>query len=105
MGFFRNVAKSFQVCRSYMENSSQQGMTAYGTDFRTFKHGAITRRYCRQLDFAMPIVGINALFERRGFKYIAIHAGLLDCLNLCLMGGILVSVCGHEQSWIIANTF
>ena len=40
------------------------------------------------LFFALPIIGVISLFERKGFKYIAIHAGYWT-LTLTLMGGIL----------------
>jgi hypothetical protein len=62
-------------------------MTAYGSEFRTFKHGVLHGAIAA-IGFAMPIIGINALFERRGFKYIAIHTGYW-ILTLMLMGGIL----------------
>jgi hypothetical protein len=62
-------------------------MTAYGSEFRTFKHGVLHGAIAA-IGFAMPIIGINALFERRGFKYIAIHTGYW-ILTLMIMGGIL----------------
>ena len=49
-------------------------MDKYGSNFRTFKHGAF-HGFLNGITFALPIVGISALFERRGGKYIAIHAG------------------------------
>lgn len=55
--------------------------------FRTFKagafHGALPGTVC-----ALPIIGINALFERKGFKYIAINAGYWIA-SMALMGGML----------------
>lgn len=59
----------------------------YGTNFRTFKHGAF-HGVLASLFFALPIIGIVALFEKRSFKYVAIHAGYW-MVTLALMGGIL----------------
>ncbi len=62
-------------------------MTTYGNDFRTFKHGAL-HGAITGIGIGLPIVATTALFERRGFKYIAINAGFwIVCL--LLMGGIL----------------
>jgi len=62
-------------------------MEKYGTNFRTFKHGAFHGIVAGIL-FALPIMGINALFERRGFKYIAINTGYW-IVSLALMGGVV----------------
>jgi hypothetical protein len=61
----------------------------YSTSYRTFKHGVL-HGVIAGFMFAMPILTINALFERKGFKYIAINAGYW-ILTLGLMGGI---ICG-----------
>ncbi len=76
-----------------MDPTSEMGlwladfMTKYGNNFRTFKHGAL-HGTITGIMFVMPIVAINALFERRGFKYIAINAGYFT-VTLALMGGII----------------
>lgn len=57
------------------------------SDFRTFKHGAL-HGGITAIGVALPIIGINALFERRGFKYIFIHTGYWF-VTLIIMGGIL----------------
>lgn len=59
----------------------------YGHNFRTFKHGAL-HGIIAALFIALPVLGINALFERRGGKYIAIHTGYW-ALTLALMGGTI----------------
>lgn len=62
-------------------------MTKYGSNFRTFKHGALHGTMAGLL-LATPVITVNALFERRGFKYIAINAGFwIVCF--AIMGGIL----------------
>lgn len=62
-------------------------MQDYGMAFRTFKHGAL-HGFMSGLFFALPIVGINGLFERKSWKYILIHAGFWT-VCLTLMGGII----------------
>jgi len=62
-------------------------MADYGTAYRTFKHGAL-HGFMSGLFFAFPIIGINALFERKSWKYIFVHAGYW-MLTLTLMGGII----------------
>lgn len=54
---------------------------------RTFGHGALHGAIAGGF-FAIPIFGINALFERKNFKYIAIHAGYW-IITLALMGGVI----------------
>jgi hypothetical protein len=62
-------------------------MAKYGTNFRTFKHGAF-HGVLTGLLFVTPIIGINAMFERRGFKYVMVHAGFW-IVTLALMGGTI----------------
>lgn len=62
-------------------------MAKYGQNFRTFKHGAFHGTFTG-LICVTPIIAINGMFERRGFKYIAIHGGYW-MLTLALMGGII----------------
>ncbi len=57
-------------------------MADYGTAYRTFKHGAL-HGFISGLFFALPVIGINGLFERKSWKYILIHAGFwMHYLNL-----------------------
>jgi hypothetical protein len=62
-------------------------MDKYGNNFRTFKHGAFHGTLAG-FTFALPILGINALFERKGFKYIAINVGYW-VITMALMGGVI----------------
>lgn len=62
-------------------------MDQYGHNFRTFKHGAF-HGTLSGIFYAFPIIAINALFERRSWKYIWIHTGYW-VLTLALMGGIV----------------
>lgn len=85
MGFFSMLQMNFKDAA--VQDFFNQGNVAYGNDFRTFKHGAL-HGTITGFFLALPIIAINALFERRGFKYIAIHTGYW-VLTLLLMGGIL----------------
>ncbi len=62
-------------------------MSKYGNNFRTFKHGAL-HGTISGITVVLPILGVNALFERRGFKYIAINVGYWT-VCMALMGGII----------------
>ena len=62
-------------------------MANYGQNFRTFKHGAL-HGMINAILLALPIIGINALFERKSFKYVMIHTGYW-AISLGLMGGII----------------
>ena len=62
-------------------------MTTYGDHHRSFGHGAIHGVLFTIL-FVLPIIAINALFERRGGKYIMIHF-IYWMITLVLIGGVL----------------
>jgi len=62
-------------------------MAKYGNNFRTFKHGAFHGVIASVL-LALPVLGINAMFERRGFKYIAINVGFW-MVSFALIGGTI----------------
>jgi hypothetical protein len=62
-------------------------METYGSNHRHFGHGAL-HGAMTALFLVLPVMGTNALFERKGFKYIAINAGYW-MLTLALMGGIV----------------
>lgn len=60
-------------------------METYGNRFRYFRHGALHGAIAAFF-VAFPVIGTNAVFERHGFRYIAIHTGYW-VLTLSLMGG------------------
>ncbi len=62
-------------------------MSNYGNKFRTFGHGAFHGLFT-VVFFVLPMITINALFERRGAKYIFIHVGYW-LISISLMGGVL----------------
>ena len=62
-------------------------MQKLGSSYRTFKHGALHGTMSGFM-IGLPILGINALIERKGFKYIAINVGYwMVCMGV--MGGIV----------------
>jgi hypothetical protein len=61
----------------------------YGDTFRTIKHGML-HGSMSGLFFALPIIAINGLFERKSWKYIAIHAGYW-VIVMTIMGAIVCS--------------
>ncbi|MFN9596567.1 MAG: DUF1761 domain-containing protein [Bacteroidota bacterium] len=77
----------------YMNPTSEAGqmvaafLEKYGNEFRTFKHGAL-HGVISAITIALPILGINALFERKPRKYIFIHLGYW-IITLGIMGGII----------------
>lgn len=62
-------------------------MTTYGREFRTFKHGAL-HGVLTGIFTIMPVLGTNALFERKGAKYIFVNT-LYWIICFAIMGGIL----------------
>ncbi len=65
----------------------KEGVEKYGNSYRTFKHGVL-HGVLGGIALALPILGVNALFERKGFKYIAINVGFW-VVCMALMGGII----------------
>jgi len=72
---------------SEINNLITEIMTRWGHNFRTFKHGAL-HGTLGGIMIALPILGINALFERKSLKYILINAGYW-IVSMALMGGII----------------
>lgn len=66
-------------------------MKQYGSNFRTPQHGALHGTIAGIL-FATPIVAINSMFERKGAKYILIHAGYWT-VCFAIMGAL---ICGWK---------
>jgi len=66
-------------------------MADYSNEFRTFKHGAF-HGVLAGVFIALPILGTNALFERKSAKYIFINSGYW-IVTLGVMGAI---ICGWK---------
>lgn len=72
---------------SEVMNYIEEFMGKYGDNYRTFKHGALHGTLVG-IFLVTPVIAVNALFEMKGFKYIAVNAGFW-ILNLMIMGGII----------------
>lgn len=72
-------------------------MAPHMDKFRTFGHGAL-HGVMIGLFLAMPIIAMKSLFERKNFKYIAIHTGYW-VISLALMGGIMCGFAGGNISF------
>ena len=72
---------------SEVMNYIEDFMGKYGDNYRTFKHGALHGTIAG-IFLVMPCIAVNALFEMKGFKYIAINSGFW-IVNLLIMGGII----------------
>lgn len=88
-GFFSTLMTDSNALAEGSELSTYANdfMSKYGTNFRTFKHGAL-HGFMNGLLLIMPIIATGALFERKGFKYIAVNAGYW-IVTLAIMGGII----------------
>ncbi len=74
---------------SAIQNYVDEFMLKYGSNFRTFKHGAL-HGFISSVLLVLPVISINALFERKGWKYIWINTGYWT-LSMIIMGGIICS--------------
>lgn len=64
-------------------------MRDYGTAFRSFGHGAL-HGFMTGIFFVFPLIAINAMFERKSWKYVLINVSYWT-ITITLMGGI---ICG-----------
>lgn len=78
-GFATQTGEAFAYAQNFMET--------YGDRFRTFKHGAL-HGGLMGVFLVLPILTIQAIFERKKVKYIAINAGYW-IVTLAVMGGIV----------------
>jgi Protein of unknown function (DUF1761) len=72
---------------SAISQATKAFMDVNGSNFRTFKHGALHGTLAG-LFLALPMTAIMSLFERKGRNYILIHSGYW-ILTFALMGGII----------------
>ncbi len=68
---------------AYLANFNEK----YGHVHRSFGHGAL-HGVLMGFFLVLPVLGTNALFERKGFKYIAVNVGYW-VITLALMGGVI----------------
>lgn len=64
-------------------------MNDYGTAYRSFGHGAL-HSFMTGIFFVFPLIAINAMFERKSWKYVMINSAYWT-ITITIMGGI---ICG-----------
>jgi hypothetical protein len=62
-------------------------MAKYGTNYRSFKHGAL-HGLITSVFLILPVMATNALFERKSAKYIGVNFAYW-AICLALMGGVI----------------
>jgi len=62
-------------------------MARWGHEFRSIRHGMF-HGVLGGIVMALPIIGINAMFERKSARYIFINAGFW-IVSFALMGGVI----------------
>jgi len=87
MGVFASLERLTSMNDTAAAEVLSDFMIAYGQEFRSFKHGAL-HGMMTSLFVALPIIGINGLFERKSWTYIFIHVGYW-AITITLMGGII----------------
>jgi len=88
-GFFSSIMgeSGWNEAGSDTYKYAEEYMAKFGTSHRTFGHGALHGTMIG-LMVVLPVLGTNALFERKGFKYIIVNVGYwIVCL--ALMGGVI----------------
>ncbi len=86
-GFFALFAMEYSAGDTEIRTLVDDILNTYGDKHRHFGHGVLHGGIAA-LFFAVPAMAINALFERRPWKYSLIHAGYWF-LCLALMGGLI----------------
>ena len=84
-GFFSSIIDETGLKEANLQMSyyADDYLQRFGNKFRSFKHGALFGLFA-----ILPVLGINALFERKSFKYIIIKVGL-STVSAALMGGVI----------------
>ena len=89
-GVFQMMAPDVFESGSVAQQQFNDLMETYGMNHRSFSHGLLHGAFAAIM-FALPLIGTNALFERRGWKYIVVHTGYW-LISLGLMGGLLCAL-------------
>lgn len=72
---------------THIKPSFDAFMADYGSEFRTFKHGAL-HGFLTGLFLALPMIATNSLYERKSWKYTLISGGYWTVCFM-IMGGIV----------------
>ena len=84
---FGLMMPEIQEAGSAIQTDMIDFMNKYGNRHRTFGHGAAHGLFFA-IFIALPMIGVNALFERRGWKYTMIHWGYW-AVSAILISGLL----------------
>ncbi len=88
MGVFSLLqGPDFQTAGSPSAQMYSDIMAKYGTSYRSFKHGLLHGAITGIFLF-LPVMGTNALFERKGWTYILVNTGFWTVCAM-IMGGII----------------
>ena len=82
--------EGFGIPGSDIQNYFDNFLAQHGDSHRSFNHGVI-HGGSAAVTFALPIIAIVALFERKNWSYIWVHFGYWF-LTLILMGGAMGSL-------------
>jgi len=77
----------FDEAGSELNNWIVDFNSKYGSLHRTFSHGMLHGGLVAFI-LIMPVIAINAMFERKGFKYILINTGYWF-VTMMLIGGVV----------------
>ncbi len=69
------------------QQTAEQLMVKYATEFRTFKHGML-HGFMLSLFVVFPVTATNAMYEQRSWKHIFINMGYWT-ISIMLMGGVI----------------
>lgn len=72
---------------THIKPSFDAFMADYGSEFRTFKHGAF-HGFLTGMFLALPMIATNSLYERKSWKYTLISGGYWTVCFM-IMGGIV----------------
>ena len=83
------VIHQFGVTQTLQQHPEllQQILSEHANHFRSFGHGVL-HGIVFSLFTVLPIIGTHALYEKKSFKYVAIHVGYW-LVNFALMGGVI----------------
>lgn len=81
------MTPEFEEAGSTSKAYLEEFMSIYGNNFRTFQHGLL-HGVISGIFIFLPIIGTNALYERKSFKYILVNVGFWT-ISAGLMGGVI----------------
>ncbi len=89
LGVFQmlNDVKELEDVNSDLSKTLANLLTSFGDNFRSFKHGML-HGALTALFFILPTIAMNAYYERRNWKYVAVNVGFM-MVCMAIIGGIV----------------